>query len=892
MDGDLGFITSAVASHDLFIQELAEFVSRLNGKVILIGLIHQSFVSYSNNSFHESHDEWNKVQGRFLNLIFNPDPADHLQLIAHQFKASKLAQQFYTPQIFDLNANLATYVQKNYQIYNLSTQLLCHCLPLHAITALLIIALSKKPYGQNDRTINNIVFSKQPYSLKAFLGNISIQDSNKPLYMPWHFYDFLNNNLDLINDHQDKHLWIIAENLIERLILKNASIPALQLFKTIAVIEILGSMLKLKAHKDLLSFAIPQTEDLKNALNFLQAQKVILFRQTQQSFFLYNSSDFDFQSAFQQAYAQTKFNCKAFYQDLAVNRQIFARRHYCQTGTLRYMSIKIINFADLNSVLTAQFICQSDEIGQFILVFCQNDQERDSVIQKSLILPSYQILAIIDDPKVFTQNRELQALKILEHDPNLSGDPIARHEVKQNLELCERELHSLYVQLVLKAKFLIEQKTDPVPLTHEQLTKIASDLADHLFTCSFYTNNELINRNKIPSNITLARNKLLEHILHHANQENLGIVGKPAEFTLYQSLLATTHLHHQNLITQEYELTYKSPLVTAETRTFFHLTETKILQLPEKTLPELYQMWSQPPFGIKEGLKPILFFIFLLDNLNSIALYVNNIFVTEINDDLIDEILIDPNSISYKCYDNELNNALTIQIKHCLDHFFKTDLPLIPLTLARKLFAFIKHLPSITLNSKQLSDCAQKLKNKIQSSNDPIQLLYEDLPELFPELSQNHDQLTKTLQELNEFKRKKFTEIQNELLKSFNLTNLKDLQDRAQTLTTKGLSNFKLQAFCDLIIKHAQDPDYLTERLIVLCTQKTDRNWNDLILKETLQDIASLALKFRQAERSFAYQDLKEDLRTQRAYQQILTTLNGLNHNQKLALISKLELDL
>ena len=51
-----------------FLQELAELASRSNKKLIVIGILHQSFGEYTGRLASRAREEWMKVQGRFVDI--------------------------------------------------------------------------------------------------------------------------------------------------------------------------------------------------------------------------------------------------------------------------------------------------------------------------------------------------------------------------------------------------------------------------------------------------------------------------------------------------------------------------------------------------------------------------------------------------------------------------------------------------------------------------------------------------------------------------------------------------------------------------------------------------------------------------------------------------------
>ena len=63
-------------------QQLAELASRSEGRLILIGVLHQAFEEYAHRLGREQRDEWAKVQGRFIDLLVNTASEEQLELLS------------------------------------------------------------------------------------------------------------------------------------------------------------------------------------------------------------------------------------------------------------------------------------------------------------------------------------------------------------------------------------------------------------------------------------------------------------------------------------------------------------------------------------------------------------------------------------------------------------------------------------------------------------------------------------------------------------------------------------------------------------------------------------------------------------------------------------------
>ena len=65
-----------------FYQLLAEAASRSGGKLVFIGILHQSFQEYANSPLKRVRDEWGKIHGRFVDITINLNSSEQIELIA------------------------------------------------------------------------------------------------------------------------------------------------------------------------------------------------------------------------------------------------------------------------------------------------------------------------------------------------------------------------------------------------------------------------------------------------------------------------------------------------------------------------------------------------------------------------------------------------------------------------------------------------------------------------------------------------------------------------------------------------------------------------------------------------------------------------------------------
>ena len=63
-------------------QQLAEIANRSDGQLIVLGILHQSFSAYTEKFDKTLREEWQKIQGRFLDIPVNITVGEQLALIA------------------------------------------------------------------------------------------------------------------------------------------------------------------------------------------------------------------------------------------------------------------------------------------------------------------------------------------------------------------------------------------------------------------------------------------------------------------------------------------------------------------------------------------------------------------------------------------------------------------------------------------------------------------------------------------------------------------------------------------------------------------------------------------------------------------------------------------
>ena len=226
-------------------QQLAELASRSGGRLLVVGILHQAFEEYAYRLSRETRDEWAKIQGRFVDLPINADGNEQIDLLARAIKSDYRVEQ-----VQALAEDIAGLVQGNAPP-NFAA-MLGDCWPLHPVTACLLGPLSRRRFGQNQRSLFGFLNSAEPGGFRDFLSTASDND----LYTPDRLWDYLRVNLEpSILLSPDGHRWALAADALGRCEALGGTELHLRLLKVVALADLLKERSRLSASRALLDLA-------------------------------------------------------------------------------------------------------------------------------------------------------------------------------------------------------------------------------------------------------------------------------------------------------------------------------------------------------------------------------------------------------------------------------------------------------------------------------------------------------------------------------------------------------------------------------------------------------------------------------------------------------------
>lgn len=849
------FEAAAAAGEDIYVfQELAEAASRAKGRLVVIGVLHQAFEQYASRSGRDTQAEWAKVQGRYVDIPIVAGIDEVIELIGGAIDCEESH-----PDSLAVASRIADAIRQRRpgSPANLAESL-DRCWPLHPVTAALLGPSSRRRFGQNERSVFGFLNSAEPLGLREFLSGQSRRSPE--YYEPARFWEYLRVNFEpAILASADGHRWAVSAEAIERVEARFQE-PHVALVKTIAAIELFRNGSGLTASNDVLQQCVRRysKQELEAALDDLAAASILIYRKHLQAWAVYAGSDFDIDAAVDTAKREGALGLEEQLTRLAVLPPVTARKHYSETGTLRWFE-RVVTTADNAVTIVAKKRVDSCS-GRFILLVPGTDTSDVDIdrLARDLAKRSPDSLDLFGVPKGSHRLAELAIeLAALEHvaefNTKLEGDSIARRELTARLEQLRGDLEGALREAFSNATwYALGKRFNCRP--EDGLSPIASQICDLVFPQAPQIFSELVNRDGLSSNAAKAQRLLMHRMLSHAAQPDLGYSGYPADAGLYFTTLAALGLHRTTAGQGRFmspERARNSAGAESLVPLWRQFRERLESANQSVTLAELYDLARRPPFGLKCGVLPLIALAFLLVHRSEIALYVEGVFTPDLSDADVDEWLQDPSRVAMKwvrmdATAKQLLTKLAARLESAVQRPVAPD----PLDSARALVSLALALPAWTQRTASVSKRAIETRTLLLRASDPIKVIFADLPEV---LGTGRDvdalvtEVGSIVEELSAAYPKVLQRIADQMLASIDHQgSMKSLQARARVV--QGISgDFKLDAFATRLTTFAGSPSDI-ESLVSLAVNKPPREFSDHDIDLATVQLARWSFEFRRME--------------------------------------------
>lgn len=732
---------------DVFLlQRLAEAASRSGDEpLFVVSLLHQGFSAYADHLDQSTEREWEKIAGRFEEIVFDQPIGQIAELISSALNVS--LHKIPKVQSEELKTAADQIVQLGW--YGAVppkdfSALAIRLYPVHP-TVLPVLIRTFRRFGQNERSLFSFLLSNEPFGLQAFAEK-RLYDGE--LYRLDNFYDYVRanfgyrlavqtyrNNWNLISSMIDS---FATEDDLDKKILKTVGILNLHDDDDLPINE--ESILCAVAAGDRTT-----RSRVVSALQRLRTGKRALWNRGARGLCLWPHTSVNLDKAYDDARkaVATSHGVAPFIKEFLETRPIVARRHYIQTGNLRHWNVRYCPAADLARVLDEE---PTNADGVIIVPLCETAEEHRAALtcakhpflkqRESWLLAVPQPLNNLASLVQEARRWEWVSTNVLE----LNADVYARNEVARQKNAARLQLEHRIQSFISFKQFRIESSLQWFHKGRARaisggraLLEELSKICDHLYPLAPRIQNELVNRRELSSAAAAARMRLFERMFGHASEPLLGMdpAKKPPEMSMYLSVLQNTGLHQQ--FGETWRIDVPNPILDAKCGVTPSLNRIKeiVQQQPDArvNVGALFEDLRRPPYGVRDGLIPLLLAAFAITHEKDVAFYKDGTFLRELNGETMLLLTKAPERFDLQfCKIQGVRAELFDKLIALLQIDRSQDREVELLDVVKHLCVFVAELPPYVRNTKKLSTTALTVRDTILSAREPATLLFADLP--------------------------------------------------------------------------------------------------------------------------------------------------------------------
>jgi len=874
---------------DVFLlQGLAEAASR-SGKnsLFILGLLHQGFNAYADQLSQSAQNEWEKVAGRFEELLFNQPLEQTATLVADALnvRVDILSRKLVGQARRDMAATLNMGWYGAAYNRNLLLETASRLYPLHPSILPILVRLFSR-FGQNERSLFSFLLSNEPFGLQEFARR---SVGNNEFYRIHHLYDYARAAFgQRLSIQSYRSHWNQIDSMIESFHAEDEL--ELQILKSVGMLNMLDAN-NLLASEDTIRLGTVghnEGEDtrIKNTLRKLQKNKhVLYYRGAAGGYCLWPHTSVNLEKAYEDASRELGQNTQRIVLQLhryLETRPLVARRHYIETGNLRHFGVQ---FTPINQLPeSAKFDFEAMD-GCIVVALCETEEERQEALKfadNKMLANEPAILFAVPKPLGVLAKllQELQRWEwVSANVPELNSDTFAAEEVSRQIavsrQLLEQRVHAFIglQQFTGKTELQWFRQNKSIEIgSGRELLSYLSHVCDEVYPQAPKVSNELINRRLISSAAAAARMRLMEAVFSSSSKPFLGIdpTKKPPEMSIYLSLLKEGGVHKE----LEEGFALVEPPADKDVCMLRPALQRirQILEVQADSRVKVSTIFSEmrrPPYGIRDGLSPLILAIFAVIHEQNIALYDRGAFMRQIDSlDLMRMTKIPEEFEVQYCKVDGVRSQLFEKLVQVLGIKSSTKNKVDLLNVVRPLCVFAAQLPTYTHKTKKLSEQALAIRSSLLRASEPSTLLFRELPEAcgYPPFSGdesiNEDRVkdfVETLKTALSELRRAYPELQERmklaLVESFDLGNAyKSFQEVRNALSIRAesiliaVSEPRLKAFCMRLLDcNLPEAEWL-DSLGSLVNSMPPLKWTDAEADRFRHELSLLAARFQRVE--------------------------------------------
>ena len=809
--------TSEDLSRDLkLVQDMAEMCNRSakNSQVHLCCVAHKSLSLYKGPKI----DSFKTVEGRFTEVRFNRSIEENYQIISSAILKTKDGLKIANDFVLN-NQNFYNEIKK-LNLFD-DEKIFRDIFPLNPLTTYSLIQLSEL-VAQNERTLFTFISDTDDNSFNYFINN----DGSEQIFNVDKIYDYFSILLQKEETNYIRNIWYRCESILAKI--NEGSYK--KIIKCLAIILMINDFDKLAPTFETISLSahVPlenTREIIENLISKHYLRKNILNNTI--SFALSNTKHIDEKI---EILKKTKFkniNLSSYLNLVNKKRYVIPRKYNEERKITRFFKCVFLDENEFFALNNFEQIFNENFCDGLIIKIISKDNISEKIIAK---------INIIDDSRVIVMNSKFKNLSLLKEEltryaclKEIEREPNIDEITKEELVLLIEETNS-DIDLLLN-EILANNKLYNNKYNEENLSLMSSMILEDYFCKEPIFNNELVNKKNVSSQYQKAVNNVIDWLLN--GKKNFDYSETSPENSVKTSVLDknANDIKFRDII----EIIKKRILSSKGTKIATN---------------EIYSLLASSPYGIRDGVIPIVVAAAISELSDNVILYFQNKEVLLNSNNLVKSFKNSSYSLVFSKGSIEQQNYLQKMIKlfSCnKNNSFRID----TINLADSIKKFFISQPAIIRSSTKqnqiihLDDDLFEIKDLFMSLNlNPYECIYQKSKLIFK--TNEYTKLYKKFEELNDrflkAKEQFIYELISKIKETFNLDNKASLKSELTSFNKKKPSSIILdstnkQIFDYINNESSYDDIEFVNSLSKICTNYYVEDWDINLTDRMLKQI-------------------------------------------------------
>lgn len=647
-------IATATESDTKLLQDFAEKCNR-SGKhqMHLMLICHKDISNYIDmNLPQDKVDGWRGISGRFEHINLHNNYSQMYEIISAVIsKKNDKWADFCSHRKIAFN-NLAKRYSDNKLVnsdVDLTFSAITSCYPLHPSTMYILPRLSEK-VAQNERTLFTFLSANHKNTLVEYIEKST---EEFPFVTPDYLYDYFEMQFKKeLNSTEIHKIYKLAATVLRKV--KRGSLQS-KIIKTIALMYIIEQFEKFPPTVDNIMEVFIDTvsdpKEITEALNDLVENACIVYLKRSNSYLkLKESSGVDVNEQIANRIEKIKLNSntKDILNKLAMDNYLYPVRHNDENCITRYFEFRFINSTEYSDGSFSLNDVNANGIVQAL--FFENNDEYSSFSVENNHIQNNRVVTIVPKSFIDISSYAFEYIAVQELKEESKEDEILFDEYDVYLEdldvIINNFINSFTHPEMLKVDYY--HNNEKIKFFRKaQLSALLSDICDQTYPNTPIINNEMVNKNELPTVAINSRTKLVAALLESDTiSENVGLTGSGQDVSIMRSTLIQTGILQEDNRVYRLELAPEDiniKNVLTIIQDFFITTAMN----GETSFSELYNALTSAEngIGLKKGVIPIYIAVVLNTMKKDIVIRYRNEEV-RITADLLNSINESPTAYS------------------------------------------------------------------------------------------------------------------------------------------------------------------------------------------------------------------------------------------------------